>query len=285
VRGVTPASFTKISNFQQLAVSAKAKAEAKIGPTTTITAASLNGKGRVWGDPLFSIDTGSGESVYTVMCEHNKWYNNLSDGGLQWNAKCSDVNNDQGWVFTSHKLFVGTHVVTFDAAEALAANTGSDKFSDDVVSSPGIPTGAAWPSKITVDGAVFDPTSDIAAGITRKTLLDDPAAGIKIEVQMSLHPVPAEFASPPLPPDHYNFVAIYVTTPHYSLVLSEYDGMAYDDITATNAGMCGASGGIWGKILSGATDTDGTHFEIPGPDAMQTEASWTPTCGGAHLVE
>lgn len=286
VQGTVDASLTKIGNFSSFTANSHASAEAQLKPAVNVTAGSLNGSGNLWGDPHFGL---YGGVEYTIACDSKQWYNALSDGGIQWNARCADFTKT-AWsiIYTAHKLYVGSHVIEYEALPDTPDTVNADTFPDDVAPSPNIPVGPAWPAKITIDGNVYDPSSDVSAGNYTKVLVSDGAAGISVTVQASRHATPAAFTG--VPGGFYNFVSLTITTPTYTIVMAQPQGYSWDDITGTNAGMCGAVGGIWGKLLDGIPDTDPAHFILAGPNDKQSQFYWTPTCpngvgGYAHLTE
>ena len=283
VAGKVPTSITKIFDFDNLSITAASSARAQMGAIGTASVGKLNGQGYVWGDPHFGM---VGATEYTIGCDSNQWYVALADGGLQWNAKCADITNTV-WsiIYTAHKIFVGSHVITYEALPDTSATIDADKFDDDVV--PGaitIPNGSAWPAKITVDDVAYNPTG--SGSIVE--LVNDVANGITVTVQTSAHTIPAAFGT--VSGSYHNFLSLTIKTPNYTIIMAQPQGYSWDDISVTNGGMCGDAGGIWGKLLTGTPDLDPAHFRLSGPDEKLVQFRWTPTCpagaaGVAFLVK
>lgn len=277
--------FSGLLNVGDLDVSVAAGAVAQIDPAVNVAAGNLGGGTVLWGDPHFG--TYENHSMHTITCASAKWYSIISDGGFQWNAMCQDDSTThKRWadgIYTAHKVFAGSHVITYEALPITLANEALDvSHPEDLLPTMQSVDLFAWGAKITIDGVAYDPTSDVASGKYSRDLVDDSTEGVKVTVYNSHMALAPEWD--PVPPDNYNFSGLVIETPHYKTVLGFLDGWAWVDTWATNAGMCGIPGGVLGKLYGGMPDTNPASFELASMDEKKPEFGWTAICGaGAGL--
>ena len=235
--------------------SVAATSSAQVTTTTTTPSGNLTGSGWAAEDPVIQ---GANGVRFMDMCDptHVTWYNLLSDTGFEVNANCDGTPYwAELYQFT---VLAGAHTVSVTPVLQPVYWPGYGNINLEV-----------WYGAVTVDGVAY--ASPTVAGAT--TLLSD--ASNKITVKNVI-------GQPKVSGSASNYVLI--TTSTYSVTIA-YDsddngsynlGFADMQIAATNAGACGAPGGLWGQTLGTGSDSNAADFTVSG--ATATASQFSKTC-------
>jgi Flp pilus assembly protein TadG len=220
--GNIPTTFARIWRHDSIAVNGTSVAQASIKTITTKYA----GSGDIWGDP--HLDGADGYKV-GFMCPNPYWYNMLSDGGIQVNIHCYHniggpyPNTD---IITKVEMMLGNHTVAVAVPDPDANMNWS--------------TSQLWHGEVTIDGVAYTPaSSEKVANWT-----DQNGGTDTVWDHIDDGGNPANYGN-----DH-----VAVQTPQYTIEFF-FNPMGEVVFSATNAGTCGAPGGLWGETLAGANDT------------------------------
>lgn len=255
----------------------EAVAQGYLDSATATGAAQTKGKfkGSISSDPEITYADGTHGFV---DCPAPNWYNALSDAGIQINFSCTMASGYN--YIRKMTLLLGRHRIDYDVYNGPIADVG-------------FPRGGTWgmglPSTLTVDGVPYvsserrysDPLPELL-------LVDDPLG--KVYVIPYYDPL-------------YNFpktkmqtiTGIKVVTPVYTITMY-YDfgwylqegGIVFD---ATNPGLCGTPGGVWGRSVR-REHVGGSNFGAYGRsaennymvlarDSKSPEFFWTSDCAVA----
>ena len=224
--------------------------------TTTTPVGAASGNGWVDEDPV--VQGANGQYWFMDTCDvtHATWYNLLSDTNFEVNANC-DGNPYQSELY-QFTVLAGTHVIS-------VSPTLNPEWWDNAV----WVNQEAWAGGVTIDGTFY------AASSGTHTYLNDTANQITVQVVVGQ---PGVYGS------SSNYVL--VTAPSYSVTIA-YDtddvssywsfGLADIHIGVTDAGACGAPGGVWGQTLS-VSGTDANFEDFRVSSSTSKASQFTRTC-------
>jgi len=249
--GSVATTFARIMGVQSLSVSGVTGTQ---GNVTTVPPIRYSGTGTMWGDP--HLDGADGYHA-RFTCPNPYWYNMLSDGGIEANVYC-------------YHMTTGPYPDT-DIISDMAVTLGSHTISiHQDAPNPNFtwPASREWLGQVTIDGQVYNPTST-------SLLANWPEGTVTAVIGDGGDPA------------NQSLDNITITTPQYNVVLSfEHNNGGNVQITASNAGTCGAPGGLWGETLAGINDTtvsatqadavDAGQFALPLPTSTSSEFNRKP---------
>lgn len=242
-------------------------ASSSVTSKTVMPVGTYTGTGKTAEDPV--VWGAQGQYWFMDACNisHNEWYNMLSDTSFEVNANCDGANYN-GSLFQAElyqfEILAANHTI-YITPQLNPENWGAQFGVSGLYINQ-----EAWAGGITIDGTYYAPQSGT------NTYLNDTTNQITVQVVIGQ---PGVYGS------SNNYVL--VTTPNYSVTIA-YDS---DDVSATwnfgladikfgvtNAGACGAPGGVWGQTLSSnGNDSNFEDFKVAG--ATTTASQFSTTCG------
>jgi len=231
--------------------------------TTTVTQAvgNISGTGWIAEDPVVQGADGSYGFMETCDISHATWYNLISDSAFEVNANC-DGTFAQSELYQV-EILAGTHTVYINRglqATSWAQYNSTNRQTVYV-------NRELWYGAVTIDAQNYPAVPGTS------TYVNDATEGVQVTVVVGQPNVSGNAA---------NYVV--VTSPNYSVSVA-YDsdddgsynfGMASVQFAATNAGACGALGGVWGGTTANNDDSNWSHFTVSGPSG--TASRFATTC-------
>lgn len=232
-------------------------------------------RGSINSDPeLTYADGGNG----FVDCPAPNWYNALSDSGIQINFACSKAGSYN--YIRKMTVLLGSHRVDYDVYNGSISNVA-------------FPRGGSWglglPATLTVDGAAYTiPARTYSDPLPELTLVDAPEGKIYL----------TPYYNPQVNMDKtqmQTMMGIRVVTPVYNITLNYDFGWYLQEgglyFSATNPGLCGTPGGIWGRSVRGEHvggsnrsaygNTAENPYMVLARDSKSPEFYWAPDCAVA----
>lgn len=245
-------------------MSVNAVAVSPVTTTVTVAQGTINGTGWIAEDPVVQGADGSYGFMEVCDVSHKTWYNLLSDSQFEVNANCDGTGNgyaQDGGAYGQSELYqfevlAGSHTVFVTPT---LQQTSWNYY--------GYINREVWTGDVTIDGSIYP----AVAGTN--TYLNDTANNIQVTVTVG---------QPGVSGSASNYVTI--TTPTYSVSIA-YDsdddgawnfGLANIQVAATNAGACGALGGVWGRTTASVHDHNWQDFVVP--TATSTASQFGVTC-------
>ena len=222
---------------------------AKITTTVTQAVGNISGTGWIAQDPVVQGADGSYGFMESCDITHATWYNLISDSGFEVNANC-----DGTWLQSELyqvEILAGTHTIYM--SPGLQATSWAQYNS--ATRQTAYVNQELWYGDVTIDGQVYPAIPGTS------TYLNDTTEGVQVTVAVGQPGVSGSAA---------NYVL--VTTSNYSVSVafdSDDDGswnfgMTDIQFSATNAGACGALGGVWGGTTANNDDSNWSDFIVSG---------------------
>ena len=253
VGGLT-GSFT-----QTLTVTATANAQ------LTTARQSFAGSGGLWGDPHLTAADGS-ESLFPCVYSPVTWYSGLSDAGIELNFTCQYFSYWNYMEIQDIYIMAGGHTILTTENGPPSYTTNSDGSLNFDYS------GTGWLGQFTLDGKIITPDM---TGYTE--YLDD--SNLKVATWIDQLKTPNQYD---------NYLQITYTngsTKYYITITYGVYGEAQISFTATNAGLCGTPGGIWGNTLGGVDNSNAEDFLLPSQTSTSFQYDWTACTSGDPAVQ
>ena len=213
---------------------------------------SYTGTGSIWGDPHLDGADGTGGVFSGCATTPPTWYNALSDSGIEVNISCYYDPYWQQEGIQSFSLIIGAHTfyVTTVLPDVIVNSDGSMKSID-------YHTGS-FTGGITIDNVYYPPV------LGSTTYL-----GGLVTVSVD---------NPDDPSDESNYIKFkYVNgATKYDITLNyQIWQLGSLNVTATNAGLCGVPGGIFGQTLGGVNDMTPADFQVPTATSTTFQFNWS----------
>jgi len=251
--------FGALTGSNSLPVVVQATATAYTGTgSSTNTNRTYAGTGGLWGDPHMAGADGSSYMFRGCFTTPATWYNALSDAGIEINFSCDFDAYWQEQAINDISIVIGSHVIATNVVQPVYAPDGTPNYN-----------GVGWVGAVTIDGVTYNPplgTTTYLNGLVTAVITD--------------------LASPA---NEDNYIGVNFTNgaTTYAIVIT-YDAweQAALWITATNAGMCGVPGGIWGNTLAGIDNTLSVYnYQVATPTSTTPQYSWATCAPQATLAK
>ena len=244
--------FANILGLSKIPVSGESIATASQSSAASKT---FSGTGDAFGDPHFE---GADGSSVLFNCPRPSWYNMLSDGGIQLNIACITYPAPASFDLVSDfSVMLGSHTIS------VSANMPDQK--------TGLPMGGpGWYNQVKIDGVDYAP----GLGVTK--LASWKEGTVTATINTTNFWAAGDVANGVAP----TFVGpaankIVVTTPQYTISMG-YNGGGWMKFDATNAGVCGVPGGLFGNTLGGIDNFNMDDYKVPTATSTSPEFDRTP---------
>lgn len=239
--------FTRITGAQFMTINVRASAEVPDGESSSDgdDIYTYAGAGGLFGELQPEAIDGSPQTSACSAVGSN-WYEGLSDSGLQVNFNCARDPYWNATKLTGFTITIGGHVVELknDGASPASAAEGKTDSGSTAAEAPS----RRWRGALSIDGVRYEPPPGWSGYLDNQ--------------------INALIADPKSSQDSSDWITIlYRTGPTTYRISATFgvggEGQVY--IKATNAGACGAPGGVWGQRLLGLGDPAAIDFRAPSP--------------------